>query len=80
MYLPSNLHRTIRKQMHHASENPDQGLYSVIRRWMDDLRFYDLFNSIRVVSRRWADDNKRLCAMETRLRFGRFRLERVSNR
>ena len=47
--------------------------------WMDDLRFYVLFNSISVISGRWADDNERLCAMEPRLRLRRFRLERGSN-
>ena len=39
--------------------------------WMDDLRFYFLFNSISVISRRWADDNERLCAMKTLLRLER---------
>ena len=34
---------------------------------MDNLRFYDLFNSISVISGRWADDNEMLCAMEPRL-------------
>ena len=43
---------------------------------MDYLRFYVLFNSISVISGRWADDNERLCAMEFRLRLRRFRLER----
>ena len=47
--------------------------------WMDDLQFYVLFNSISVISGRWADDNERLCAMEPRLRVRRFRLERGSN-
>ena len=46
---------------------------------MDDLRFYVLFNSVSVISGQWADDNERLCAMEPRLRLGRFRLERGSN-
>ena len=32
--------------------------------WMDDLRFYVLFNSISVISGRCSDDNERLCAME----------------
>ena len=36
--------------------------------WMDDLRFYVLFNSISVISGRYLDDNERLCAMELRLR------------
>ena len=44
-------------------------------RWMDDLGFYDLFNNISVISGPWADDNKRLCAMEHYLRLRRFRLE-----
>ena len=47
--------------------------------WMDDLQFYVLFNSISVISGRWADGNERLCATEPRLRLGRFRLERDSN-
>ena len=47
--------------------------------WMDDLRFYVLFNSVSVISGRWADDNERVCAMEPRLRLGRFCLERGSN-
>ena len=34
--------------------------------WMDDLQFYVLFNSISVISGRWADDNESLCAMEPR--------------
>ena len=32
--------------------------------WMDDLRFYVLFNSISVISGQWVGDNERLCAME----------------
>ena len=44
-------------------------------RWMDDLRFYVLFNSISVISGRCIDDNERLCAMELRLRLRRFHLE-----
>ena len=47
--------------------------------WMNDLRFYVLFNSIAVISGRWADNNERLSAMEPRLRLRRFRLERGSN-
>ena len=46
---------------------------------MADLRFYVLFNSISVISGRWANDNERLCAMESRLRLRRVRLERGSN-
>ena len=40
-------------------------------RWMDDLRFYVLFNSIRVISGRWVDDNERLCAMKPHLQLKR---------
>ena len=47
--------------------------------WMDDLQFYVLFNSISVISGRWADDNERLCAMEFRLWLSRFHLEWCSN-
>ena len=47
--------------------------------WMDDLRFYVLFNSISVISGRWEVDNERLCGKELRLRLRRFRLERESN-
>ena len=46
---------------------------------MDDLRFYVFFNTISVISGRWADDNERLCAMELHLRLRRFRLEPGSN-
>ena len=46
---------------------------------MDDLCFYVLFNSVSVISGRWAVDNERLCAMELRLRLRRYRLERESN-
>ena len=28
--------------------------------WMDDSRLYVLFNSMSVISGRWADDNERL--------------------
>ena len=34
--------------------------------WMDDLRFYVLFNNISVISGRWLDDNERLCARDLR--------------
>ena len=30
--------------------------------WVDDLRFYVLFNSISVISGQCLDDNERLCA------------------
>ena len=36
-------------------------------RWMDDLQFNVLFNSISVISGGWEDDNERLCAMEAEL-------------
>ena len=36
--------------------------------WMDDLRFYVLFNSVTVISGRPEVDNERLCVME--LRYG----------
>ena len=39
--------------------------------WMDDLRFYVLFNSVSVISRQRTDDNERLYAMEPRLRLNR---------
>ena len=32
--------------------------------WMDDFRFYVLFNSISVISGQCLDDNERQCAME----------------
>ena len=43
------------------------------------LQFYALFNSVLVISGRKEVDNKRLCAMELRLRLRRFHLERGSN-
>ena len=53
---------------YHISGQPTDG-------WMDDLRFYVLFNGISVISGRCLDDNERLCAMELRLRMRRFHLE-----
>ena len=50
-------------------------LLSLYFGWMDDVRFYVLFNSISVISGRWVDDNERLCAMELHLRLRRFHLE-----
>ena len=47
--------------------------------WMDDLRFYVLFNSISVISGRLTKDDERLCAKEPRLRLRRVRLQRGSN-
>ena len=54
----------------HSLTCPDQ-----MDGWMDDLRFYVLFNSISVISGRCLDDNERLCAMELRLGMRRFHLE-----
>ena len=39
------------------------------RIWMNDLRFYVLFNGISVISGKLEADNERLCAMEPCLRF-----------
>ena len=36
-------------------------------RWIDDLQFYVLFNSISVISGQRAGDNERLRAMKTPL-------------
>ena len=49
-------------------------------RWMDVLQFDVLFNSILVISGRWADANERLGAMEPRLRLRIFRLKRPRTR
>ena len=46
---------------------------------LDGLRVNVLFNSISVISGRWADDSEWLCAMEPRLWLRRFRLERGLN-
>ena len=43
---------------------------SVLDGWMGEA-FYDLFNSISVISGRWAGDKERLYAMEPRLRLKR---------
>ena len=45
--------------------------------WM--VQFYVLFNSISVISVRWADDNEKLYAVEPHLRLRRVRWERGSN-
>ena len=44
-------------------------------RWMDDLRFYVLLNSISVKSGRWVDGNERVCVLEPR-----FTVEKISPR
>ena len=66
-------------RMHYAfpkATGSNNCLQEMNYRWMDDLRFFD---SISVISGRWADDNERLCAMKPRLRLRRFRPERGSN-
>ena len=42
--------------------------------WMNDFRFYVLFNSISVISEQWEGDNERLWVMEPLLRWKDFRL------
>ena len=56
-------------------ENHSNSDQTTVDRWMNDLQFYVLFNSISVISGRCLDDNERLCAMELRLRLRRFYLE-----
>ena len=43
-------------------------------RWMDDLQFYALFNSISVMSGQWEGDNERFYAMYTM-----FMIEKISS-
>ena len=40
----------------------------------DGLVFYVPFNNIQVISRRWKDDNERLCAMKRYQSLTEFRL------
>ena len=42
---------------HESKEN------KYFRQWMDDLRFYVLFNTISVISEGWVDDYERLCTV-----------------
>ena len=42
------------KELHHPMDGWMNG-------WMDDLRFYVLFNSTSVISGQCSDDNERLC-------------------
>ena len=35
--------------------------------WMDDLRFYILFNSISIISGQWVGDNERMYAIKPNL-------------
>ena len=62
--------------MDYASEN---SVCAQTDGWMDDLRFYILFNSFSVISEQWADDYERLCALEPCLWLGRVHLEQGSN-
>ena len=48
-------------------------------KYLDYLRFYVLFNSISVILGLWTNCNKSLCAMEPRLRLGKFHYKRGSN-
>ena len=50
-----------------------------IIRMNSNLLFYLLFNIISAISGWWADDNEKLCAMESHLWLRRFRLQRGSN-
>ena len=47
--------------------------------WMDDFRFYAIFNSSSVISGRWGHDEEKLCAVKPALRLRRFCIERDSN-
>ena len=40
------------------------GIWSRIRRWMNDLEYYILFNSFSVIWGQWVGDNERLCTVE----------------
>ena len=37
--------------------------YTVLDRWMNDLRFFDLLNNISLISGRWVGDDVWFCAM-----------------
>ena len=56
--------------LNYPQENTSSGALKSLSKtgWMDDLRFYVLFNSISVISGRLAGDTERLCATELRLR------------
>ena len=45
------------------------GTCNAIYRLIDDLRCHVIFNSISVISGRWASDNEKPCAVELRLQF-----------
>ena len=47
--------------------------------WIDDFRFYTVFNSISVISGWLEDDNERLCTMELCVWLRRYHLEQASN-
>ena len=51
-----------------GQHNPSYMRSTLKRRWMDDLQFYVLFNSISVISVQWSGDNERQCAMDWWLR------------
>ena len=61
-----------------SSRSSSNSSWSTKYGWMDDLRFYVLFNSISVIAGRCEANNERLCAMKLRLRLRRCRLERGS--
>ena len=42
----------------------NQATWNLLNGWMDDLQFYVLFKSVWVISRQWAGNTGKLCAME----------------
>ena len=51
---------------HFAIQTLPSVAYMFFLGWMDNLRFYVLFNSISVISERCEIDNEKLCAMKLR--------------
>ena len=52
---------------------------TISNKWMNDARFYVLFNSISVLWWWWAEDNETLCAIEPHERLKDLRFRRGSN-
>ena len=57
--------------LHFASQLKVLNMLKTFSKWMDDLRFYLLVNSISVISEEWVDNNEMLCAMEPLLQLKR---------
>ena len=54
---------------------PVVSIWMTVEKWLDDLRFFALFNSISIISERWADENAKAMLNPISLQATRFETE-----